>query len=367
MIIARPYYIEIDGTGDTISLDLANTATDYYFVNSASPLTLTGSYTVNFDASGWDASAIPDGRTFRVSVGSIILDGNTFTINGTSLTDLQALAGRSIEYGYFDGAWRELITLNDGTGNISGAVLADASVDLDKLTGVTSTQIIVGNGATPSVPTAVTVTGDVTISNTGVTSIAAGVIVDADINASAAITRSKVAAGTASQVVINAAGTGLLSSEAQLANSRGGTGQDTSASNGFPNVAAGTWSVGALTDITRRENVSFVTAQQGTYYIYFPFPCTVTQANVRVTSVVSGTDDGELLFENDASAAMTGDNLTAGVLTVASGAAFGTGYTTSLDTNNTFTAGQEMRITSSKVTTGGIVSVDITYTRLTLS
>jgi hypothetical protein len=42
------------------------------------------------------------------------------------------------------------------------------------------------------------VTGDVTISNTGVTSIGAGVIVDADVNASAAITGSKIAAGTTS-------------------------------------------------------------------------------------------------------------------------------------------------------------------------
>jgi hypothetical protein len=53
-----------------------------------------------------------------------------------------------------------------------------------------------------------------------------GNIVNADINASAAIARSKVAAGTADHVVINAPTTGVLSSEATLAKIRGGTAQD---------------------------------------------------------------------------------------------------------------------------------------------
>lgn len=53
-----------------------------------------------------------------------------------------------------------------------------------------------------------------------------GSIVNADISTSAAIARSKVASGTASHVVIND-GSGNLSSEAQLAISRGGTGQST--------------------------------------------------------------------------------------------------------------------------------------------
>jgi len=50
-------------------------------------------------------------------------------------------------------------------------------------------------------------------------------ITDSDISTSAAIARSKVANGTANHVIIND-GTGALSSEAQLAKSRGGSGQD---------------------------------------------------------------------------------------------------------------------------------------------
>lgn len=53
-----------------------------------------------------------------------------------------------------------------------------------------------------------------------------GAIVNADVNAAAAIARTKLASGTANHVVINS-GTGAMSSEAQLAISRGGTGTGT--------------------------------------------------------------------------------------------------------------------------------------------
>jgi hypothetical protein len=62
--------------------------------------------------------------------------------------------------------------------------------------------------------------------NTLTPDIVAGSLVNADINASAAINRSKLASGTADHVVIND-NSGVMSSEAQLAISRGGTGQAT--------------------------------------------------------------------------------------------------------------------------------------------
>jgi len=56
-------------------------------------------------------------------------------------------------------------------------------------------------------------------------------LVDADVDAAAAITRSKVASGTANHVIIND-GSGVLSSEALLAVTRGGTGVATSTGSG---------------------------------------------------------------------------------------------------------------------------------------
>lgn len=58
-------------------------------------------------------------------------------------------------------------------------------------------------------------------------SVIAGSIADSHVSSSAAITRSKLASGTLNHVVIND-GSGVLSSEATLAKSRGGSGQDNS-------------------------------------------------------------------------------------------------------------------------------------------
>lgn len=71
--------------------------------------------------------------------------------------------------------------------------------------------------------------------------MSASPIVDADVDPTAAISRSKLANGSANEVVINS-GAGVLSSEPQLATSRGGTGQDFSASTGVVHVAGGTMS-----------------------------------------------------------------------------------------------------------------------------
>jgi len=81
----------------------------------------------------------------------------------------------------------------------------------------------------------------------GVGKVAAGVwsastIVDADVNAAAAIARTKLASGSANQVVINN-GSGVMTSEAQLNVSRGGTGQD------FSGVGAGPFVVTASSGV----------------------------------------------------------------------------------------------------------------------
>lgn len=65
-----------------------------------------------------------------------------------------------------------------------------------------SAHLFVGNGS--NVATDVAVTGDVSIDNTGLTAIASGVIVNADVNASAAIAFSKLAAMTSASILLGA-------------------------------------------------------------------------------------------------------------------------------------------------------------------
>ncbi len=95
---------------------------------------------------------------------------------------------------------------SNGVGLLSSSLIVNAdittgTVALNKLASGTSAQIIVCNGS--GVPTYTGMTGDITISNAGVSAIGTGVIVNADVNASAAISVSKLAAGTAGQVLLN--------------------------------------------------------------------------------------------------------------------------------------------------------------------
>ncbi len=83
-------------------------------------------------------------------------------------------------------------------------ISATAAIDFSKLATLASTNILVGSGA--GVATSRTVTGDVTIGNTGVTAIAAGVIVNADISATAQIAYSKLADLTSTQIIVGSAG-----------------------------------------------------------------------------------------------------------------------------------------------------------------
>lgn len=89
-----------------------------------------------------------------------------------------------------DSTGTQALTSN-GSATLSWASFLDTSL--------TDGNIYIGNGS--NVATAVLPSGDVTITNAGVMAIASGVIVDGDVNASAAITLSKLAATTASRAL----------------------------------------------------------------------------------------------------------------------------------------------------------------------
>ena len=92
----------------------------------------------------------------------------------------------------------------DGT-IVNADINASAGIALSKLATSTAGNIIVYNSS--GVPTSVAETGDVTISDTGVTAIASGVIVNADINSAADIALTKLATGTQGTVIVhNASG-----------------------------------------------------------------------------------------------------------------------------------------------------------------
>jgi len=120
----------------------------------------------------------------KIAPGTVIAaDIAAGTITATELADGAVTSGKIL----------------DGT-IVNADINASAAIALSKLATSTAGNIIVYNSS--GVPTAVAETGDVTISDTGVTAIASGVIVNADINASAGIALSKLATSTAGNIIV---------------------------------------------------------------------------------------------------------------------------------------------------------------------
>jgi hypothetical protein len=93
----------------------------------------------------------------------------------------------------------------DGT-IVNGDINASAAIAHSKLANITAGSVLLGNAT--NVPTATALTGDVTVNSSGVTAISSGVIVNADVNASAAIAGTKISPDFGSQTITT---TGVVS------------------------------------------------------------------------------------------------------------------------------------------------------------
>lgn len=174
-------------------------------------------------------SVVTEDRAATLTNKTIDADSNTITnIENADIKAGAAIDAAKIADGSVSNA--EFQRLDGVTSNIQTQLDAKIGTTLN------SGQILVGNAS--NVATAVTPSGDVTVSNTGDVQIVAGAVTNTEVSASAAIDRTKLASGTANHVIINN-GSGVLSSEAQLATTRGGTGVSSSAT--FP--ASGTVAV----------------------------------------------------------------------------------------------------------------------------
>jgi hypothetical protein len=185
------------------------------------------------------------------------------------------------------------VTITSGgvTAIASGAIVnadvsASAAIELSKLATSTAGNIIVYNSS--GVPTAVAETGDVTISDTGVTAIASGVIVDADVNASAAIADTKLATIATAGKVSNSATTAASANTASAIVARDASG----------NFIAGkaTLATADVTTVVETATIS-ATAATGTINIDFSTNPTVyytSNATANWTLNVRGTSSASL-------------------------------------------------------------------------
>lgn len=390
-----------------ITVAAATGATNIVFSDLFSRYVIETSGSVTLSANlSFNASGTPfDGQTICFDLpGTITLGVYTFQVLGVTVTAEQALK-RCKLYFRWDasgvGAWYVSLTpdfsqsevvssdniISLALGKITqsagvGSLIRGTSTSFEAFSGgELDSYFIIGNGTKP-VPCQFS--GDFTVAQTplnpnlsvAVSTISNGAITNAKVSASAAITRSKLASGTASHVVIND-GSGVMSSEAALAVSRGGTGADNSGSTGLQKYAAGTPSVALLVaaDVTadtltpsvltqeaRTEvlnfTVSFETGEQCDNKIIMPYAGTVTSLYGIVVKAVAATDAGTVTPKNQA-----GTTMTDGVLTFPLSSALNTAITTTPTANNTFVAGDVLSFTTAKTTVGGRILLSITIER----
>lgn len=141
------------------------------------------------------AGATITGELLIGTTGALAFEGSTANAFETYIAATDPTADRTITLPDRSGT---VITDGD-TGTVTNAMLA-GSIALSKLVPVSSGNIIIGNNS--NVPTAVAVSGDITLSTAGVVDIAAGAIVNADINASAAIAFNKLASLTSGSILV---------------------------------------------------------------------------------------------------------------------------------------------------------------------
>jgi len=177
---------------------------------------------------------------------------------------------------------------------VNADVNASAAIELSKLATSTAGNIIVYNSS--GVPTAVAETGDVTISDTGVTAIASGVIVDADVNASAAIAHSKLANATAGQILLGTTTTGVVTATTVTGDvTITGAGVTAISSGAVVNADINTSAAIALSKLASGTSAQVVIANASGVPTYTTLTGDVTISNTGVTSIAAdsvalGTD-----------------------------------------------------------------------------
>lgn len=345
-------YKTIGSIGATVNINIENAASEYLLVADASPVVLAANVVVNFTGTPSEGTAID-----IMWGGDFDLNGNTFTINGVSLSDLQAINKGVLSFLYIYGSWSFSYSTDlSKAGVLSGAVLADGTVALSALEEMNAGYVLVGN--TSKVPTPTAISGDATLSSSGVLTIANSAITNAKISTSAAIARTKLASGTASYVLVND-GSGVMSESQYLGKAQGGFGTNVAAATGFVRFASGTLNIGSINE-SKNFIVSFDTDDVGadnTYTIGSACSLTPTNCSGFVIKDIAGTDDAVItLLKN-------GVAISSGTITFAASSAQNSAGVFGAFAATTFVAGDTLSLQATKPTPGGKVNITLQFTR----
>ena len=163
--------IILDADGDNVTLKAAGTTALDFVLNGTTDVTLDAPGDIKLDADGGDIFFVDDGVTFGSATNT---SGNLILKSGTTTA----------------------LTFSGANATIAG----DLTISGDDLTMATNTSgaALIGDGTNFN---PVAISGDLTIGSDGAAAIGSGVIVNADVNSSAAIAFSKMENLTASRAL----------------------------------------------------------------------------------------------------------------------------------------------------------------------
>ena len=165
--------IILDADGDNVTLKAAGTTALDFVLNGTTDVTLDAPGDIKLDADGGDIFFVDDGVTFGSATNT---SGNLILKSGTTTA----------------------LTFNGADATIAG----DLTITGDDLTMTTNTSgaALIGDGTNFN---PVAISGDLTIGSDGAAAIGSGVVVNADVNSSAAIAFSKMANLTINRALVS--------------------------------------------------------------------------------------------------------------------------------------------------------------------
>lgn len=262
-------------------LQAAQTANRTVTLPDVSETLTTASTTDTFTNKTFDADA----------TGNVLSNVDNANIKAGAAIDAAKIADGSVsnaEFQFLDGVTSNIQTqLNNKLGSVGG---------------LTDNRVIRADGTNQIQNSTATIDDSGNLTGVAIDADGAGNsitnIENADIKAGAAIDRAKLASGTASHVLVND-GSGVMSSEATLAKSRGGSGQDNSSLN-FP--ASGTLATLAGTEQLTNKDIDGGTASN-TSRLTLPQNTTVNLAALtrKEGTIAYDTTLNEVVFDNGTS------------------------------------------------------------------
>lgn len=334
---------------------------------------IVGTATITVDNTFGHSGALVDGTTFTYEYqAAATYNGGAVKFHGVAMTAAQALKNHRVVATYQGAAWNvDFIPDLSEDAIIDTAKLIDEAVTVGKMADLTRGSILSGQTASnrPAALDAKTsgavligdgtdllssvVSGDIAIASTGVATIQAGVIVNADINAAAAIAYSKLASLTSANILVGSAG--------NVATVTPVTGDVTIDNTGVTTIGAAkvlTSMVEApLTKDSHGIAISFETGEQANYAWIAPYDGTLTNIYTYVTKAIAATDDATV------TANIGAVPVTDGVVTIAASSALNTADSATPSALNTFVDGDLITFVTSKATAGGKAQLIFRVTR----